>query len=462
MLARISPFADGLRTWGVLVGYAKKRAFVKGVRWTAVYRDARGKERSAGTFTTKKAADQAWQAAEVLLRAGRAGEPRTRKLSFAEYVNLSWFPNHILEPTTRESYRYCLDRHILPWFGPMKIRDILPTHVREWVQELISQGVSPAQIRHLRIILSAVFTTALNDFVVMLHPCKGVKTPTVPVKEFRIVSPDEMRKLQRSLPSPIARLLVQTSIDSGLRWGELTELRPSDLDRATGIVTVRRAAVEVNPAHHPDGARFLVKPYPKSRRTRRLKLPPALVTELGNHIDAAQLTDDDLIFDLAFFLNSAPRRQLMSVDQLGLTEPNAAGRRYPHGTLSAYTAGHCRCDHCRGAFAEYRAMRRASGRDAPRRPRMRETDGHIPRDWFRHQVWIPACTAADLKPRPRLHDLRHSHASWLLAGGADLEVVRERLGHGNIATTSKYLHTLPTADDTALTALERVQRGSAI
>lgn len=439
------------------MGYAKKRAFVGGVRWTAVYRDARGKERSAGTFTTKRATDTAWQSAEALQRTGRAGSADDKTLKFRDYVNGRWFPNHILEPSTRESYRYCLDRHILPWFGPMKIRDILPTHVREWVQELIAVDVSPAQIRHLKIILSAIFTTALNDFVVVLHPCKGVKTPTVPVKEYRIVTPDEMKALQDALPLSIAKLLVQTSIGSGLRWGELIELRPMDLNRKTGIVTVRRTVIEVNPEHHPEGQRFLVKPYPKNKRTRRLKLAASLVTELGEHIDRNGLAEDDLLFDLSYFLGRTPRRQLKSVDQLGLTEPNAAGRQYTHGTLSAYTAGKCRCVHCRTAIAEYRATRRAAGLDAPRQPRMRQTDGHIPRDWFRHQIWIPACTAAKLKPRPRLHDLRHSHASWLLAGGADLEVVRERLGHGSISTTGKYLHTLPTADETALAALERIQ-----
>jgi hypothetical protein len=49
-----------------------------------------------------------------------------------------------------------------------------------------------------------------------------------------------------------------------------------------------------------------------------------------------------------------------------------------------------------------------------------------------------------------MHALRHAHASWLLAGGADLQVVKERLGHDSIATTERYLHTLPDADDTAV------------
>ena len=59
-----------------------------------------------------------------------------------------------------------------------------------------------------------------------------------------------------------------------------------------------------------------------------------------------------------------------------------------------------------------------------------------------------------------MHDLRHAHASWLLAGGADLQVVKERLGHASIATTERYLHTLPDADDTALDALDRVRAAS--
>lgn len=37
-----------------------------------------------------------------------------------------------------------------------------------------------------------------------------------------------------------------------------------------------------------------------------------------------------------------------------------------------------------------------------------------------------------------------------LAGGADIQVVKERLGHGSITTTARYLGTLPGADDAAL------------
>ncbi|WP_245920272.1 tyrosine-type recombinase/integrase [Actinomadura mexicana] len=64
---------------------------------------------------------------------------------------------------------------------------------------------------------------------------------------------------------------------------------------------------------------------------------------------------------------------------------------------------------------------------------------------------------ADLDVKVRIHDLRHAHASWLLAGGADLQVVKKCLGHGSISTTERYLHTLDDADDTALAAFDKIR-----
>lgn len=54
---------------------------------------------------------------------------------------------------------------------------------------------------------------------------------------------------------------------------------------------------------------------------------------------------------------------------------------------------------------------------------------------FRPRVWAPAVKAANLGKSPRIHDLRHTHASWLIAAGVPLPVIQQRLGHESIQTT---------------------------
>ncbi len=64
---------------------------------------------------------------------------------------------------------------------------------------------------------------------------------------------------------------------------------------------------------------------------------------------------------------------------------------------------------------------------------------------FYNRVWVPACEAAGLTdPRPRVHDSRHTFASWLLSDGISLEAVQDQLGHESSETTRKvYAHLLP-------------------
>lgn len=73
---------------------------------------------------------------------------------------------------------------------------------------------------------------------------------------------------------------------------------------------------------------------------------------------------------------------------------------------------------------------------------------------FRNRVWYPALERAKLKRKPRVHDLRHTHASWLIADGIPLPVIQRRLGHESIQTTvDVYGHLDRESDEAAATAI---------
>jgi integrase len=178
--------------------------------------------------------------------------------------------------------------------------------------------------------------------------------------------------------------MVETAINTGLRWGELIALKPRHLDLIKRTLRVEETVVEVSIKNSPTGQRMLTKPYPKDNEARTMGLPEDLVTQLADWITSRNLGPGDLLF--------ATR----------------------DGTA-------------------------------------------ISRNTFRTRVWRPAVQASGVGFDVRVHDLRHAHASWLLAGGSDLKSVMDRMGHAQITTTQKYLHTLPDADHKNLTALDRIR-----
>jgi len=192
------------------VGFARVRLSKDGQkRYIALYRDQRGQVRSAGTYSTQKQADKAWQKAEAKLLLERLPDARRGRQRFQRYVEDVWFPNHVIELRTRENYDYEINRYIMPWFGTMRMVDILPIDVREWVTHLQNEGVNPPTIRYCMTILSAIFTTALNDLVIVLHPCKGVKTPPIPKKKRVIITPEQFDALYAALPDTRMQLLAR-------------------------------------------------------------------------------------------------------------------------------------------------------------------------------------------------------------------------------------------------------------
>jgi integrase len=294
-----------------------------------------------------------------------------------------WLPSKHVETSTLAAYRSYLDKHFIPVFGRRPMGKILPSEVQRWVTTATENGLSAASVGKYHTMLHSIFQRALRERVVTFNPCEHTELPKRVKRTNRTLTPDEYDALLAALPAQ-HRLMVETAINTGLRWGELIALKPRHLDLTTGRLTVEETIVEVSRKNSPTGDRMLTKAYPKDNEPRTLGLPPDLLTQLSDWITTRGLAAGDLLF---------PTRD---------------------GTP-------------------------------------------ISRNTFRTRIWRPAVQKSGVDFDVRVHDLRHAHASWLLAGGSDLKSVMDRMGHAQITTTQKYLHALPDADQKNLTALDRIR-----
>lgn len=76
---------------------------------------------------------------------------------------------------------------------------------------------------------------------------------------------------------------------------------------------------------------------------------------------------------------------------------------------------------------------------------------------FTARVWKPAKRAAGVDPAVRIHDLRHSCATWLIDAGENVVKVADWLGHANpTVTLAVYAHLMDHDLASSAAALERM------
>lgn len=300
-------------------------------------------------------------------------------------------------PDTRKHYRGQLEAHISPSLGPYPVAALTYRHIAGWVREMDEKGLAPKTISNVHGLFSAAMTTAVRLGYREDNPCAGVELPKSRATH------DEMTVLTRnefalllSKVSPFYQPLVVTLVATGLRWGEATALTVSDLDLIATPPTLR-----VTKAWKRDAqGRWYVGP-PKTRRARRtVALPDELVDVLRPLV--ADKAPGDLVFT------------------------NTVGSQLSSSRFWTQTW--------------------TPALDAATAPVL--ADG------------TPDPTAPRLTKRPRVHDLRHTHASWMIAAGIDLFVLQRRLGHESITTTTEtYSHLLPDQQAAAAAAAGRTLSG---
>ena len=243
------------------------------------------------TFLTKGDAD-AWLGRERRLITVDNWQPpglrgTTKGLTLGEYAG-PWLADRQLKPRTRDHYRRLLDNQILPWLGDEPLTALTPPVVRSWHADLGSK--TPTLRAHAYGLLRTILGTAVHDGIIAANPVHirgagGSKR----VHKIKPLSLPELEVLVANMPERL-RLLVLLAAWCGLRFGELTELRRSDVDVRNGRLRVRRAVV------HVDGKAIVGTPK-SDAGMRDVAIPPHLTPLVKAHITAhAEFGRDGLLF----------------------------------------------------------------------------------------------------------------------------------------------------------------------
>ncbi|HPF61028.1 MAG TPA: integron integrase [Gemmatimonadales bacterium] len=258
--------------------------------------------------------------------------------------------------------------------------------VRAFLEHLAGpRRLSASSINQALAALLLLYADVLRQPLEALGPMPRAKQPErLPV----VLTRDEVRRVLQELDG-VARVIGVVLYGSGMRLTECLSVRVKDVDLERGEFRIRRG---------------------KGAKDRVTVLPQAVRGALVAQLERVAVRH---------------RRECAEGLEHGwVALPGALDRKYPGAGRSLAWQW------------LFPATRRYRG----------EADGR----WYRHhwhesamqRAMTAAVRRSGVLKRASCHTLRHSFATHLLEGGADIRTVQELLGHRSVTTTMIYTHVL--------------------
>jgi integrase len=366
-------------------------------------------QRSAGIFPTVRRAEAERRAIE---RAGREPlphptepDPGKARTLVGEYVTTRWWPAwKDQHPASEYGTRKKVEKRILPTFGDIPLRELNPSTIGRWKAAMVAEGLTPRTVNTYLSLLGTILNAAVDDDYLARSPLlrksgagrtSATRSQPVPRREVWLLR-EQLDRLVEAIDLRY-RALVLVAALTGMRWGELVALRWDDprFNQPLDDGAVRGP-----------GRLRIARAISDPRRTGR-GIEKGPKTEAGKRVIALDRETVD-----AFLAH----RELVGGGAYDRIFTSPGGSRGPAGTL-------------------------------------------VHRNFIR--VWKRALVKAELAhlwPEYgglHFHDLRHTHATWLIAHRVPMIAVAGRLGHANaVVTMMVYAHVDKLVDRGLLTVDE--------
>lgn len=362
----------------------------KGNRWYAVIYEGldpvTGREirRWHAAGTDKAAAEKL---ARRLARDLNGPDDRGRGLSFGAYLTQTWLPAKRIElrPTTWHGYQRIVNRHVLPVLGSTPIRRLRPQQIEELYESKLrptggSRPLAPKTVLEIHVVIRG----ALNDAVQRGYVSRNVAL--------------------------IAKAPRQRPADEQTAW------------TADQLATFLRHA-----AGHRYFPAIWTSSFTGMRRSELLGLK-------WNDLDqrTATLSINRGRVDIAYQVVETP----------DITPQIGASRRKTRSARRRVDLDPATVD-VLTAWRTWQSTERSAASLQATEWMFTDQHGGPIHPQAISQTFDRMVRRAPV-PRIRLHDLRHTHATLLIAAGVPAKVVAERLGHSRASfTIDSYQHVLP-------------------
>lgn len=290
----------------------------------------------------------------------------------------------LAEMSARTQEEYARDLEQFVEFVDLPLRYVTLGHLQEYREHLANQGYATSSQKRKLSAVKSLFTFGTKLRYFAHNVGAALSTPTVRNdRAKRILSESDLWAILRDEKNLRNHVLLRLFYASGGRISDVENLRWRDLKERPDL-------------EGPDGQ------------------PGGQVTFFGKGDKTRAVTLYSKVWSLIVRLHE---------------EEKADGHGRPDDPVFRSQKGGCL-----SRWQIWNLVKKAATRAGVKQTEETDSEGAVKRD----EEGEPVMTS-EVSP----HWFRHAHASHALQKGADLELVRETLGHESIETTKTYLHAQP-------------------
>ncbi len=179
--------------------------------------------------------------------------------SFSDFaVEYMKIQKDALSPTTYALYEKIISKHLVPYFGRMRLQDIRSYHVQDFILHLSSLPRSDGKEGHLAPQTVKRYTTVLRSMMAKAYKLfymdddvglsRRLTFPKEKYQETDVFTIEEIKQiLAASLSEPInIRLLIETALFTGMRRGEIVGIKWSDINFEKQQLSIKRSIYKLH------------------------------------------------------------------------------------------------------------------------------------------------------------------------------------------------------------------------
>lgn len=213
-------------------------------KWEFDYKDLTGKRKPKGGFSTKVEAEKAQ--AKMIDELNKGLFVANDKLTFREAAEL-YLDNYAkiyCKKSTWVGYEGYLKHHIYEYLGDLKLLEIRPLHIQNFIRDMTKTGLANSTINHFKKTIGAVFNYMIDSGVIYQNPVNRIKS--LKDKNNTLMRPLTIKETNKLLTIaqkhyPDFYPLLYIAVNTGLREGELFALTWDCVNFVEGYIIVNKS-----------------------------------------------------------------------------------------------------------------------------------------------------------------------------------------------------------------------------